>query len=49
MAIEFVKVREEQLEKLNEKFPMKNRVNEIYIDGDKIFFIEGSNKEVKIS
>lgn len=47
MAIEFIKVREEQLEKLDEKFPMKNRVNEIYIDGDKIFFIEGQNKEVK--
>ena len=49
MAIEFIKVREEQLEKLDEKFPMKNRVNEIYIDGDKIFFIEGQNKEVKTS
>lgn len=49
MAIEFIKVQEEQLKKLDEKYPMRNRVNEIYIDGDKIFFIEGQNKEVKTS
>ena len=44
MAIEFIKVQEEQLKNLDEKYPMKNRVN---IDGDKIFFIEGQNKEVE--
>ena len=41
MAIRFIKVREEQIEELNEKFPMKNRVSEIYIDGDRIIFVEG--------
>ena len=47
MAIEFIKVREEQMEKLDEKFPMKNRVSEFYVDGDIIFLIEGESKEVK--